>query len=86
MQVSIRELKNNLSRYLHILEKEEIIVTSHHKPVAKIIPINVLQNEKTQLLSAIDWIQWNGKKPQGNKNAPKISQHFASDYIIEDRR
>lgn len=86
MKVSIRELKNNLSLYLHTLEKEEIIITSHHKPVAKIIPLNILKNGKTQLLSTVEGIKWNGKKPQGNKNAPKISQHFASDYIIEDRR
>ncbi len=85
MQVSIGDLKNNLSKYLHALEKGEIVVTSHHKPVAKIIPINTLKKGKMQLLSTIEGIHWNGKKPNGNKNAPQVEKHFASDYVLEDR-
>lgn len=41
--VGIYELKNNLSYYLHKLEKEEIkeiIITNYGKAVAKIVPFN----------------------------------------------
>lgn len=40
MQASIKDLKNNLSSYLKIVGRgQELIITSHHHPVAKIVPI-----------------------------------------------
>ncbi|MHB1947955.1 MAG: type II toxin-antitoxin system Phd/YefM family antitoxin [Gammaproteobacteria bacterium] len=41
MQVSIKDLKNNLSSYLKIVGRgQELVITSHHHPIAKIIPIS----------------------------------------------
>jgi len=41
MQVSVKELRDHLSLYLHKVENgEEIIITSHRKPVAQISPID----------------------------------------------
>lgn len=41
MQASIKDLKNNLSSYLKMVGRgQELIITSHHHPVAKIIPIS----------------------------------------------
>lgn len=41
MQASIKDLKNNLSSYLKIVGNgQELIITSHHHPIAKIIPIS----------------------------------------------
>lgn len=41
MQASIKDLKNNLSSYLKMVGcGQELIITSHHHPVAKIIPIS----------------------------------------------
>ena len=38
-EVGVRDLKNNLSRYLDRVQRgEEIIVTEHGKPIAKIVP------------------------------------------------
>jgi prevent-host-death family protein len=40
MEVGIRELKNNLSRYLtQVGEGNEVVVTDHGRPVARITPI-----------------------------------------------
>jgi prevent-host-death family protein len=37
-KVSVAILKENLSKYLHDVEAgEELVVTSHHRPVAKMI-------------------------------------------------
>ena len=36
-QVPLYEVKNRLSRYLRLAEKEEIIITRHGKKVAKMI-------------------------------------------------
>lgn len=38
LKISSTEFKNNMSKYLTILNKEEIILTKNGKPVAKIIP------------------------------------------------
>jgi len=41
MKTSVKKLKDHLSHYLHRVEKgEELIVTSHNRAVAKIIPID----------------------------------------------
>lgn len=41
MNVGVRQLRDGLSRYLaSVSDGEEITVTDHGKPVAKIVPIN----------------------------------------------
>lgn len=41
MKVSIKDLKNHLSTYLKKVENgEEMIITFHDKPIAKIIPFS----------------------------------------------
>lgn len=41
MQASIKDLKNNLSSYLKKVGRgQELIITSHDHPIAKIIPIS----------------------------------------------
>jgi prevent-host-death family protein len=41
MNVGIRELRAGLSRYVaRVKEGEEIVVTEHGKPVAKLVPLN----------------------------------------------
>lgn len=37
--VSVASLKQNLSRYLHmVVEGQELLVTSHQRPVARVVP------------------------------------------------
>ena len=86
MQVSVRELKDHLSKYLHYVEKgESIVITSHQVPLARLVPIPQSKNRNLQILLQIDGIHWNGKKPKGNKHGPKVSGNTTSDYVIEDR-
>jgi prevent-host-death family protein len=41
MDVGIRELRTNLSRYVEQVKAgDEIVVTDHGKPVAKLVPLN----------------------------------------------
>jgi prevent-host-death family protein len=87
MQVSVRELKDHLSKYLHSVQMgESIVVTSHHVPMVRIVPVSQSKNKDIQALLQTEGVHWNGKKPTGNKNPPKISGKQASDYIQEDRR
>ena len=41
MRTSVRELKDHLSDYLRRVQQgEEIVVTSHNRPVAKLVPLS----------------------------------------------
>ena len=41
MDVGIRDLRSNLSRYVERVKAgEEIVVTDHGKPVARLVPLN----------------------------------------------
>lgn len=87
MQIPVHEFKNHLSQYLKLLKQGElIIITSHHKPIAKLI--SILQEPDTEInaLLQLEGISWNGKKPTGGKNRPKIVGKTIADYVIEDRR
>lgn len=87
MHVSVRELKNHLSKYLHQMQTGKvIIITSHHVPIAKLIPI-VLSSDKavTQILK-LEGVSWNGKKPKGAEHPPKMEGIDISDYVLEERR
>ncbi|HVV68899.1 MAG TPA: type II toxin-antitoxin system prevent-host-death family antitoxin [Gammaproteobacteria bacterium] len=88
MQVSVHELKNHLSQYLHQVKAGEfIIVTSHNKPLAKLIPYPQFAEEEANLMAQIEGITWNGKKPRGGgKKRPKIIGKTVAEYVIEDRR
>lgn len=88
MQVSVHDLKNNLSKYLHRVEGGEIIiVTSHRTPLAKITAIASvsLHGSKSKVVLTLDGVNWNGEKPKGNDVPPKISGKTAADYVLEDR-
>ncbi len=86
MQVSVHNLKNNLSKYLHRVERGEvIIVTSHRTPFAKITGITSLHDPKSKLVVALEGVSWNGEKPKGNDLPPKILGKTAADYVLEDR-
>lgn len=87
MQVSVHQLKNHLSQYLQRVKKGElIIITSHHKAIAKLISIPQEIGEEANALLQLDGVTWNGKKPEGGKKRPKITGKTVADYIIEDRR
>ena len=87
MQVSIRELKNHLSQYLHqVVEANEmLIVTSYRKPLARIQAIPATHVSGLQDLIRLEGIHWNGKKPAGSKTCPQIIGASAADYVLEDR-
>lgn len=49
-EVGVRELKNNLSRYLHcVSDGDELVVTDRGRPVARLVPLDT----STDALSAL---------------------------------
>ena len=87
MQVAIRELKSSLSRVLAIARSGEAVeITSHRKPVARIV--GIAPNPETGLarLVAEGAASWNGGKPTP---APVVLGNHAtpvSQMVLEDRR
>lgn len=65
MLVAIRELKAGLSRVLSLAQKGEVIeVTSHNKPIARIVGIPPQAEEGVRGLIANGTLCWSGGKPQ----------------------
>lgn len=65
MHVAVRELKSSLSRLLALAQSGEVIeVTSHNKPIARIIGIPPQADEGLRQLMASGALSWNGRKPE----------------------
>jgi prevent-host-death family protein len=86
--VGVRELKNQLSRYLkRVQEGEEIVVTDHGRSVAKIVPVksSALRRELEPLLRE-GAVRWAGGKPRGASRRPVMRGSSLADMVVEDRR
>ena len=90
-EVSIRELRNNLTTYIRRSEQgERVTVTRWGKPVATIAPIAKLESD----VDAALWnmvregkASWSGKKFEPPKRTFKLKGEgpTLSEMIIEDR-
>lgn len=86
MEISIRELKSKLSRYLAQAQAgEDIIVTSHKKIVAHIKGVPRVEDAAIQHLLDAGLMTWNGKKARGGKARTKISGKTMAEMVLEDR-
>lgn len=91
MQIAIRELKNNLSKYLKQVQTgTEIIVTTHGKPVARFCQLEPGNNQSsTNSLQKMHWIRKAQKgNPKGLPDNLRIKPSPGknlSDIILEDR-
>ena len=87
--VGIRELKQNLSKYIKKTRQgEKFIITDHKKEVAVLLPFTKEETEG-ELLSGLvreGIVNWKGSKPKGSVLRPRILGPSISDAVIEDRR
>ena len=87
--VGVRELRENLSRYLkRIKSGESIIVTERKNEVAIILPYEKEDNENEKVLQLIQRgiVYWSGGKPKGLPSRISSKGKNVSDAVIEDRR
>jgi prevent-host-death family protein len=86
--IGIRELKENLSRYMkRVRTGERIIVTDRKKEIAMIIPLEKKDTEeKIYQLIQCGVASWNGSKPEGLPSRIVSRGKSVSDAVIEDRR
>jgi prevent-host-death family protein len=84
--VGIRELKQNLSKYIkEVKSGEKIIVTAHKKQVAVITPFNEESDELLELVRR-GVASWAGGKPRGIKPRIVSKGKTVSEAVMEDRR
>jgi len=88
MSVAIRELKASLSRVLSRAQQGEIIeVTSHNKPIARIIGIPEQTEDGLRRLIASGAVSWRGGKPRHELPVQLTSRGASvSQMVLEDRR
>lgn len=86
--VGVRELKNQLSRYLKRVQSgEEIIVTEHGRSVARIVPAQVSHLKRAlEPLLREGVVRWRGGKPRGASRRPVIRGRTLTELVVEDRR
>jgi len=86
--VGIRELKENLSKYLRSVKSgDKIIVTDRKKEVAIIVPFGAeTDEEKILQLTQRGITHWNGTNPIGMRSRIKSRGKSVSEAVLEDRR
>lgn len=93
MEVSIREMKNRLSKYLKLVRTgKEVVITDRGKPVARLTWVQPAaeETEATAIarISALPWVRpGSGGKVKGAKHPIpwKRGDKLASDIVLEDR-
>ena len=85
MEVGIRELRNNLSKYLdRVRSGEEVVVTDRGKAVARFVP---LTEERPIDRLIAEGVITPAYKRQRSRSAKRIeSKERVSDLIAEQRR
>jgi prevent-host-death family protein len=93
MQVSIREVKNSLSKYLKLVQMgKDVVITDRGRPVARLTLVastpEQAEAEAIQRILALPWVRpGKGGKLKGAKTpiSWKPGDKLASDMVIEDR-
>jgi prevent-host-death family protein len=87
MSVAIRELKASLSRVLLRAQEGEVIeVTSHSKPIARIVGIPLHAEDGLRGLIASGSLSWSGGKPRLKAPLKMVARGTpVSQMVLEDR-
>ena len=78
MEVSIREMKNRLSKYLKLVRTgKDVVITDRGKPVARLTLVEpTAKDEEAEAIRRINALPW---------VHPGKDDKLASDRVIEDR-
>ncbi len=86
VEVGVRDLKNNLSRYLdRVRDGEEVIVTDRGRPIARLAALDHPTDRLNELIAAglIRPAKRRGRRAPTRRVRPKGS---VSDLVAEQRR
>ena len=86
MDVGIRELRANLSRYVERVKAgEELVVTEHGKPVARLVPVGGERKLDRLIREGVARPARRPKRPAPRPIAPRKGSAMLSDIVIEQR-
>lgn len=86
MQVSVRELKAHLSRYLaDVRQGQTVEISSHRKVVARLSGVAEAQHKGVDRLLADGTADWSGGKPRGAAIQLATDGQTIADMVLEDR-
>jgi prevent-host-death family protein len=86
MEVGVRELKNNLSRYLSQVEDGvEVVVTDHGRRIARLTGIDVVVQDKLEAMIEAGLVRRPTSKVR-QRPLPLHSEGSVSDLVAEHRQ
>jgi len=93
MEVSIREMKNRLSKYLKLVQSgKDVVITDRGKPVARLTLVTQTpeetEAEAIRRINALPWVRpGKGGKVKGARHPIpwKPGEKMLSEMILEDR-
>ncbi len=92
MEVSIRDMKNRLSKYLKLVRAgKEVVITDRGKPVAQLTRVKPTMESEEEVIARINALSWvrpgkSGKIKGAKHPIPwKPGDKLASDIVLEDR-
>ena len=93
MEVSIRDMKNGLSKYLKLVRLgKDVVITDRGRPVARLTPAKAAaeetEAEAIERIEALPWVRpGNGKRVKGAKHPIRLKSggKSAAEMVIEDR-
>ena len=86
MQVSVRELKAHLSRYLQQVRSGGTVeISSHRKVIARLTGVPLTTDRGISRLIASGTAEWAGGKPRGASIATADHERSVSDSVLDDR-
>ncbi len=84
MEVGIRELRNNLSRYLdRVREGEEVVVTDRGRAIARVLPVG---NERVLDRLVAEGVVTPARRAKRRASTPIKTKGTVSDLIANQRR
>ena len=86
--VGVRELRDNLSKYLRrVRQGELLVITDRGKPIGELgLAAGGRSMDRARALVRRGVASWSGGKPKGLIRAPRPQAGLVSDAVIEDRR
>lgn len=92
MEVSIRDMKNSLSKYLKLVRAgKKVVITDRGKPVAQLTLVKPAGENEEEVIARINALPWvrpgNGKKVKGAKRPIRLKpgDKTAAEMVLEDR-
>jgi len=92
MEVSIRDMKNSLSKYLKLARAgKEVVITDRGKPVAQLTPVKPAAENEEEVIARINALPWvrpgKGGKPKGSRKGVALRGKgpTAAEIVLQDR-